>query len=106
MKDFTFAIENNKQRKDVNLFSNRGSAYLALEQYEKALEDFSKSIEMSPQSAKFHFNKARALLSLNKSTEACQEFEMANSLDSSFAKMAANAISLHKRKVTMQQEVK
>ena len=51
-------------------YSNRSAAYCNLEQYELALKDAEKCVQIAPDWVKGHFRKGKALIGLKQYTEA------------------------------------
>jgi tetratricopeptide (TPR) repeat protein len=54
---------------------------MAIGEYTKAIEDFSKEIEYSPDDAEFYYKRATALYCLSLDNEANEDLKMANKLD-------------------------
>ena len=60
--------------KDGYAYSAKGCIYLELEQYEKALTEFTKAVELDNTKADYIFNKAVAESYLKKNKEAVEDF--------------------------------
>jgi protein O-mannosyl-transferase len=58
-------------------YNNRGAAYYELRQYEQALTDFNKTIELDPTYSKAHFGKARVLESMKQFEVAAKSYDRA-----------------------------
>ena len=58
-------------------YNNRGSAYYQLGRIERAIEDYDRSIQLSPRSGEFYVNRAQAYALLNKDAEARQDYDLA-----------------------------
>lgn len=56
-------------------YNNRGNAYLSLGNYQQAIEDFNKAIELDPNYAKAHNNRGLAYGSLGKYDLAIENFD-------------------------------
>lgn len=69
-----------------NVRFNRGLAYMAIGEYTKAIEDFSKEIEYSPNDAEFYYHRATALYCLSQDIEANKDLTMANNLDPKYTR--------------------
>ncbi len=64
----------------ASLYNDRGVAKWRLEQYEAALQDFNKSVEIYPQYAAVYNNRGNVLLDMDKPEEALKDFEKAIAL--------------------------
>jgi tetratricopeptide (TPR) repeat protein len=69
---------------DPEALIDRGSAYLEQEQSERATDDFSRAIELDPQSFRAHLRRARGYMALGKKEEARADVEKASSLMKEF----------------------
>ncbi|XP_039630504.1 uncharacterized protein zgc:123010 isoform X1 [Polypterus senegalus] len=67
--------------RDYRFFGNRSYCYHCLGQYDSALSDAEKSIQLAPTWPKGYFRKGRALLDLKRYSEAVAAFEMVLELD-------------------------
>ncbi len=56
-------------------YVNRGSAYLYLEQYDRALADFNKAIGLNPQVVEAYYNRGIIYRIQGKIAEAIADFE-------------------------------
>ena len=61
-------------------YHERAKTYQHLEQYEDALADFTKVLELQPDNAHAYFRRAFAFKSLGKFEEAAEDFEKSRSL--------------------------
>jgi len=62
------------------LYGNRCMAYMQIKEWEKALEDANKSIELSADYVKGHFRKGVSLTELKKKDEAITSLTQAHDL--------------------------
>ncbi len=78
---YTFAINNNKSSEVkidlANGYFNRGNAYLALEEYEKAIGDYNKTLVTKPDFASAYHNRGIAYKNLSETQSACRDFHAA-----------------------------
>jgi len=58
--------------KNHTLYSNRAAAYMHLGQYELALKDSERCVEIAPDFVKAYFRKGKALLGLEQYAEAVE----------------------------------
>jgi tetratricopeptide (TPR) repeat protein len=68
------------------IFYNRGRAYLQEKKYPEAIEDFSRTIQMSPKVSQAYYNRALASYALKNDTDALRDLDSAvwlNQKDSS-----------------------
>lgn len=63
------------------LSSNRGFVYYELTQYDKALIDYNKSLELDPESAVTYKRRGQAYLGLGQTDKAKADFEKALALN-------------------------
>ena len=63
-------------------YNNRGIAYGDLKQYDKAIADLTKVIELYPEPAKAYNNRGNAYLGLQQFDKAIADFTKAIDLDS------------------------
>jgi len=87
-KDFAKAAEYYTQgiAQDANnhiLYSNRASARLALSQFDDALADSTKSVEINPKWSKGWFRKGQALYGMDRLEESMEALEKAIELEPS-----------------------
>jgi Tfp pilus assembly protein PilF len=57
-------------------YIDRGLKYARVEQYDKAIQDFSKAIEINPSYGKAYHNRAVAFTKIGDSEEAAADFAM------------------------------
>jgi len=62
-------------------YNNRGNAYSELKQYEEAIEDYSKAIELNPNDAEAYNNRGTAYDELQHQEEAIGDYSKAIELD-------------------------
>lgn len=72
---WTTTITENRPTADV--FYNRGNWYLKSDNYEKAVEDFSKAVLYDTKFAEAHYARGLAYLSLKKDKEGCEDWKKA-----------------------------
>ncbi|KAJ1679364.1 Hsp90 cochaperone, partial [Spiromyces aspiralis] len=85
IKHFTQAIE--KDPSNHVLYSNRSAAYASLKDWDKALEDGYKTVEINPTWAKGYGRKGTALLGLGRYEEAREVFNEGLKLDANNAQL-------------------
>jgi tetratricopeptide (TPR) repeat protein len=78
ISDANTLIENNYTENGVIIYYFRGYAYLELEKYSSAIQDFNKTIELSPQHEMAFFNRGVAKLNLGQ--DGCRDILKAKSL--------------------------
>jgi tetratricopeptide (TPR) repeat protein len=67
-------------RYEGSAYDTRGEAYLNLTQYQKAIEDFSKGIELHPKSGRAYYERGLAYAKLGKSDLADKDQQKAKEL--------------------------
>eukprot|EP00335_Anophryoides_haemophila_P000124 CAMPEP_0204821160 /NCGR_PEP_ID=MMETSP1018-20131115/4130_1 /ASSEMBLY_ACC=CAM_ASM_000518 /TAXON_ID=46462 /ORGANISM="Anophryoides haemophila, Strain AH6" /LENGTH=101 /DNA_ID=CAMNT_0051921483 /DNA_START=17 /DNA_END=322 /DNA_ORIENTATION=+ len=80
-KRFEEAVENYSQAishapNDHILYSNRSGSYASLEDFENALKDASKAIEIKPDYVRGYVRKGLAEVSLSKFDDALETYDM------------------------------
>lgn len=70
MADCNKAIELNPT--DAIAYNNRGNAYSGLQEYHKAIEDYSRSLQIAP-SADTYYNRAKVYFSLQEYEKALED---------------------------------
>ena len=65
----------------AGIYNNRGAAYYELNKHEKAIEDYNKAIELSPEYATAYNNRGAAYYELNKHEEAIEDYNKAIELN-------------------------
>jgi tetratricopeptide (TPR) repeat protein len=73
------------QRKD-NLITARGNFYYQLGQYQRAIADYTKAIQLDPDYAKAYHNRGAAYSGLSQYQNAINEYTKAIQLDPTHAK--------------------
>jgi len=58
-------------------YSNRGTTYIGLGNYQQAIKDFNKAIELDPQTAMAYYNMACLFALQKKTEEACKWMQSA-----------------------------
>lgn len=59
---------------DCNIYYNRGIEYLELKEYNKAIEDFRKSLKVGNMVSNSYYYIGKAYLGLNDSIQSCENF--------------------------------
>ncbi len=62
-------------------YNNRGRAYAGLNQHRKAIEDYSKAIQLDPKSAIIYNNRGAAYYELGEYHKAIEDYDKALELD-------------------------
>ena len=78
--DFTQAIQNRHRFPD-KLYNNRGAAYGSMEDYEKAIENYSQAIEIKADNPLYFSNRGFCYRKTKRYQKALQDFNRALSLD-------------------------
>ena len=61
-------------------YSNRGLSKANLQDYQGAIEDYTKAIELNPNYSKAYNNRGNSKLKLNQKNSACSDFNKAKEL--------------------------
>lgn len=80
VKAYTEAIKRNPD--EAKIFSNRAAAYSKLMEFNLAMKDCDKCIELDPNFIKGHLRKGHICIALKNYQKAIEAFEKAQSLDS------------------------
>jgi len=80
VKAYSEAIKRNPE--DAKIFSNRAAAYSKLMEFNLALKDCDKCIELDPQFIKGHIRKGHICIALKNFQKAIEAFEKALVIDS------------------------
>lgn len=80
VKGYTEAIKRNPT--DAKIFSNRAAAYSKLMEFNLALKDCDKCIELDPGFIKGHVRKGHVCIALKNYQKAIESFEKAQAIDS------------------------
>ena len=88
-KDYTGAIASYSKAIQFNalvagIFIDRAFAYLQLKQYENALKDCNRGIEIEPNKAIYYIQRAKAQQMSNRPIDALADYEKASSLDNTY----------------------
>ncbi len=73
-----------KAQYEADGYNNRGISYRALKEYERAIADYSKAIELFPKKASFYANRGNAKRDLGR-PDAVDDYTRAISIDPRFA---------------------
>ena len=65
---------------EAALFNLRGSLHLLLDDYQEAVNSYTKAIQLEPQSAEYYFNRGLAQLFTYDRSAACEDLEMSKQL--------------------------
>ncbi len=87
-----------KRPKNVRTFINRGRAHEEREEWEKALENYTRAAHLRPDYAKARYNRANALHRLGRFEEALREANRAIALRKDYAKALYLRGLLHSRR--------
>jgi len=74
-----------KVEPDFVVFYTRGYAYAELKEFERAIEDFSKAIELDPNDAEAYYNRGLAYAKLGKYEQAIKDYDKAIELNPALA---------------------
>jgi tetratricopeptide (TPR) repeat protein len=69
---------------EASIYSDRGVAKWRLNQTKEAIEDFNKSIELSPENATVYNNRGNALMDIGHPDEAVKDFDHAIALSANY----------------------
>lgn len=70
----------NKNRKNPYLWYNLGNIHLQMQEFDKAIDDYTKAIQYEKNLAEAYYNRALTLLYLNKKTQAVKDLSKAGEL--------------------------
>jgi tetratricopeptide (TPR) repeat protein len=62
---------------DAEIHSNRGSAYLMLDQVDRALSDFDRAIQLEPDNAIHYYNRGIGFSRMHQRQKAIEDYSMA-----------------------------
>ncbi len=86
IESFEKAIKNNsKSQKKIdllNIYYNKGSCHLILKEYQNAVDDFTKAIELNSRFTQAYHNRGVCYIRLNMLKEGCTDMEKAVGLGS------------------------
>lgn len=100
-KDDRPAAPTAEQKEKAEEFKNEGNTLMRGEQYEKAIEMYTKAIALDGSNAVYYCNRAAAHSKLNKHEDAIQDCERAVVIDSSYSKaygrmgLAYTSLNMH-----------
>jgi tetratricopeptide (TPR) repeat protein len=77
---------------DVNIYSNRGNAYVKLGQHQQAVEDYNEAIRLKPDYAPAYINRGNAYTELGQYQMAIEDFNKALHLKPDYADTIYNNI--------------
>ncbi len=80
IEDLNRLIDLNESDK-AELFNNRGYSYMLLKDYEAALKDYNKAIELEPHYASYRFNRAYLYQDNGKNKEAIEDYNVVIELE-------------------------
>jgi len=81
IEDLSRLIDLNESDK-AELFNNRGHSYMLLKEYEEALKDYNKAIELEPHYASYRFDRAYLYQDNGKNKEAIGDYNVVIELES------------------------
>jgi len=82
--------ESLKLKEYAEAYYNRGVAYAKLNQYEQAIKDYDKAIELNPNYAEAYNNRGNAYAKLNEHERAIEDFNKAVELNPNLAEAYGN----------------
>ncbi len=65
-------------------YFNRGNAYDDLGQYQRAIQDYTRAIQLDPDLAQAYYNRGIVYYNLGEYQRAIQDYDKACSLDSKY----------------------
>jgi len=74
IKHYSYSLH---QRHNASAFNSRGVTYYHINEFERALIDYNRAIEIDPQFALAIKNRALALLAMNKGEQAKKDYDLA-----------------------------
>jgi tetratricopeptide (TPR) repeat protein len=80
---------------EASIYSDRGIAKWRMNQTKEAIEDFNKSIQLSPENATVYNNRGNALMDLGHPDEAIKDFDRAIALSASYGAAYNNRGNAH-----------
>jgi tetratricopeptide (TPR) repeat protein len=94
LTDFTHAIDIESQRQPA-YYSQRALTYVRLGEFDRALLDYNKAIELNPRSPAFHNDRGVAYLDMKDYPRATADFDRAIELDLRYAVPYNNRARVH-----------
>jgi len=76
-------------------YNNRGISHRALKQFDLAISDYSKAVELSPKNPRFYVNRGNVSNDINKPDEALADYNRAIAVDPAFALAFSNRGNLY-----------
>ncbi len=94
-KDFTKALEYynkaiQKNGKDFEYYTNRGSCYVKLGETTKAIDDFAKAIDLNPKNAYAYNNRGVLFQKIGDINNAVIDYQIACQIDSNYTEATNN----------------
>ena len=87
IEDFDMALEKGLNTDPFGIYVNRGFSFLGLGEFDNAVADFSKAIDIDPENASVYHSRARAYYHLNNFEEAIHDLKKSVELNQSNAVM-------------------
>lgn len=84
---------------DCNIYYNRGIEYIELKEYNKAIEDFKKSLKVDNMVSNSYYYIGKAYLGLNDSLQSCENFSKSAQLGDTQARKMFEKNCINMRKI-------
>ena len=81
---------------DANAYNNRGNAYFIEGQYDQAISDYNKALEINPRNANAYSNRGNVYYHKGQYDQAISDYNKALEINPRFAKAYSNRASAYK----------